>query len=295
MSNSHGRVPILYVVYGLVLFCVLVAVFFPYSRLAATVLRRIERQTGIQVSYGDLAYVFPTGCRLERAQIAVPTHVGKIHAYKGEQLILKVSPLSLIRKNISMQFEGDGYGGGIAGQAALALPVGSGAGDYQLKVDGVDVRQILAPFYLRNFKLSGALTGDANLSVIDMNDLDTATGNMDATLREGQVRNIFVRGLDLPDFAYQLIRAKGTLENGTLQVRECHIDSEVLQAEIEGEIRLNSADLRDSQLNMTARLKPPRRDPANLHSVAALFGKSPDGDGYYPFRLFGTFRQPQVE
>jgi type II secretion system protein N len=295
MSNSHGRVPILYLVYGLVLFCVLVAVFFPYSRLAATVLRRIERQTGVQVSYGDLAYVFPAGCRLERAQIAVPTKVGKIHAYKGEELTLKVSPLSLFRKNVNVRFEGDGYGGGIAGKAAFALPVGSGAGAYRLTVDGVDVREILAPFYLRNFKLTGALTGEADLELNDMDNLATATGNLDAALRDGEVRNIFVRGLDLPDFAFKVIRSKGTLENENLQVQECHIDSEILLAEIEGEIRLNTRDLRDSQLNLKANLRPQRGDPANLHSVAALFGKTLDAEGYYPFRLFGTFRQPEVQ
>ncbi len=295
MRNPSGRVPILYLIYGLVLFCVLVAVFFPYSRLAATVLRRIEKQTGIQVSYRDLAYVFPAGCRLERAQIAVPTQVGKIHAYKGEELTLKVSPLSLFRKNIRVRFEGDGYGGGIAGKAALALPVGSGAGAYRLQVDGVDVREILAPFYLRNFKLTGALTGEADLALSDLKDLVAASGKMDATLHDGEVRNIYVRGLDLPDFAFKVIRANGLLDSGTLQLRECHIDSEVLLADMDGEIRLNPRDLRDSQLNMKARLRPQPGDPANLHSVAALFGKIPDVEGYYPFRLFGTFRQPEVQ
>jgi type II secretion system protein N len=286
--------PIAYIFYGLALFCLLVGVLFPYERFAHTMISRLERNSGVELNYQELDYAFPAGVKLDRVSVFLPLGTGRIQAYKGDHLAVQVNPLWLFVRKLNLKFQGAGYGGELAGRAHLAVPAQPAAGDYVLQLKDVRIEEVISQFYLRNFKLSGAVTGDADLHLKGPEDFASATGKVAAALREGMVRNIVIKGLDMPDFAFKEIETESVLENGTLQVESFRIDSEIMLAEIEGEVRLTPADVRDSQLNLNARLKPRENDPMNLHSVAALFDKRLDSEGYYPFKIRGTFRYPEL-
>ncbi len=294
MRHPSGRVPISYLFYGLVLFCLLVAILFPYKRFAKTMIGRLEQKSGVELRYQEFAFAAPFGFQLKNAEVYLPARSGRINAYKGEQLLVKFSPLSLLMKDLSLKLEGIGYGGELEGSARLDLPIQPVTGDYELRLKNVRIQELISQFYLRNFKLSGAITGEADVHLEGAEAFSSATGKLQATLSDGQVRNIVIQGLDIPDFAFDKMDAAGILQNGTLQLRHFKVDSDILLGEMEGEIRITPQDIRDSQLNLNARLKPKENDPMNLHTVATLFDKIADRDGYYPFKITGTFRFPQL-
>jgi len=295
MIRSRGRVPITYVFYGLGLFIILLAVLFPYKRLAGTLLERLEARTGIDVIYKELGYTFPLGFTFEKVEVVLPQSMGRFKAYRGETLTVKFSLLSFLKKSVGLNFSGISYGGKTSGQVRLPVPVQPDLGSYRFQVEDVRYEEIIAPFYLRNFKISGRLTGEADFQSHGKDVMTSATGNLHAALTQGKVRNLYIKGMDLPDFDFQSIQARASLAEGKLVIEDCQIRSDILEAEIKGELELNARDFRDSSLHLTARLKPMEEDPINLHGVASFFNKVLDSQGYYPFTLQGTFRYPELQ
>lgn len=295
ITDERGRIPVAYLLYGVFFFCLLIAIFFPYKRLAQRLIGRFGQRSGIQVNYQDFAYAFPAGCAFEGVEIFLPSSAGRIRAYKGSHLTLRFSLLSLLKRDLRLRFDGDAYGGETAGEAVLPLPVRREAGTYQLQVKDLRYEEIVAPFYLRDFKISGSLTGTLDLHVQGRDYAADWTGTLRAALNQGKIRNLFIKDMPLPDFAFEEIEVKADLAKGNLHLEGCRVKSEVFFGEIRGEIALDSRDIRDSRLNLSARLKPAPEDPVNLHGVATFFNKAPDAEGYYPFRLQGTFRFPELE
>jgi type II secretion system protein N len=294
MSRFQGRTPIAYLIYGFVLFCLLVMIFFPYKRVAQTWLSELEEQTGIDLAYRSLSYRFPAGVRFNDVEVFLPQRVGRISAFKGETLTVKISLLRLLLKDLGVRFQGKAYGGELAGRLLTGFPVEPGPGSYRLKVEEVKYEEIVAPLYLRNFKISGRLTGEVDLDLEAPHYLGSGNGSLQAVLRQGRIGNLFIEGMDLPDFDFQEIRVEARLEQGKLRLESFTIESEILLGEIRGEIELHSRDLRESRLGLDARFKPAENDPVNLHGVAAFFNKTLDEEGYNPFRLQGSFRYPEL-
>ena len=295
MKNLKGRIPLQYLLYGLIAFCLLVAILFPYKRVAETVIHTIEKKSGVTLVYEKMDYRFPASCTFEHIEIYLPSEMGRTRVYAGDSLSLRVSVLSLLKKKIKLRFQGDGFGGQADGEVILPIPVRPELGSYHLNVNDIRYEEVVEPFYLRNFKITGRLTGQAEARFQGEDPIANGTGAIHASLAQGNVRNIFVQGMELPNFDFQTIEADGKLSNGKIHLERCNIDSEVLLAEIIGEIELNTKDILESKLQLKARLKPMEEDPINLHGVAMFFNKELDSEGYYPFQLIGTFRYPILE
>ncbi len=294
MHTTRGKSPVVYLLYAFVLFFFLIVFLFPYRRFAETLIGHFEEKLGVELAYQELEYAFPCTCRLKNVEIFLPLENGRISAYRGKRLSLTFRPAPLLKKRIGFHIQGEGYGGKVSGDAVLAFLSHPGSGNYRFKVRGVRIEDVLSPFYLRNFKLRGMLDGDADWHLTERGDGYGAGGSLSLLLRNGAVRNILIRGLDLPDFSFKKIQVISRLSAGTLHVEICRVDSEIFLAEISGDIRISVRDIRDSELALSARLKSRPGDPINLHGVAAFFGKKLDPDGYYPFRFSGTIRFPEI-
>jgi len=294
MKESRGSVSILYVLYGVLLFCLLLLIFFPYDRLAERLIRRFSEEQKISIRYDQFDFSFPLRCSFQPVEILLPYGSRRIPAYRGDSLSLRVFPGALVGGDLHVDFHGKAYGGTLSGSARMKFPISSMAGAYHLQVREVRIEDVLAPFYLRNFRIHGSLTGEGDVEVPPEAGYTRAVGKVVVSLQQGSVRNILIHGLDLPDFDFQTIETVADLGDGILMVRKCHIVSEVLLAEIDGEIRLDARDVRESRLNLTAHLKAQAGDPINLKGVAQFFNKSLDSNGYYAFRIQGTFRNPEL-
>jgi len=294
MKDCRGGVSILYILYGVLLFCLLLVIFFPYSRLAERLIHRFSEQQKVAIHYDQFDFHLPLRCSFQPIEILLPYGTRRIEAYRGDLLSLRVSPWSLVTGTLHADFDGKGYGGELAGSARIKLPLTSVAGMYLLKIQEIRIEDVLAPFYLRDFKIDGTLSGEGHIEVPKEAGYIQATGKIVASLQDGSIRNILIHGLDLPDFDFQTIEAEVDLGDGILKVVKCHIVSAVFLAEIDGEVRLDARDVRKSRLNLTAHLKAQADDPINLKGVAQFFNKSLDADGYYPFQLHGTFRNPEL-
>lgn len=295
MSNTRGRMPIAYILYGTSLFLLLLLVFFPYKRTAENLIAHFVRKTGIGLAYKDLSYLSPLGCRFDHVEIQMPYQGVKYSIYKGEALDLRLSLLPFVRKRMDVRFLGKGYGGEISGEVSLRVPVKPESGRYHLQVKDLRVEEVLEPIYMRNFKIRGILTGEAEFQLQGRDYYTSGTGMFVAALKQGRVRNILVKGITLPDFDYQTMQADVKLQGGKLRVENFLLESDILVAKIQGEIIINPENLRDSSLNLSARLKPMENDPVNLHGVAAYFNRTLDREGYYPFELRGTFGFPALQ
>ncbi|NOY52271.1 MAG: type II secretion system protein GspN [Deltaproteobacteria bacterium] len=294
MKGNHGGFSILYVLYGLFLFCLLLLIFFPYGRLAESLIHRFSEERKITMRYDHFDFHLPLRCSFQPVEILLPNGDGQIPIYRGNLLSLRVSPWSLFRGRVRADFQGKGYGGTLSGSVRIRRPFSSGAGKYFLQVAQLRIEDVLSPFYLRDFKIDGRLSGEGTIRVPEEGRYLKATGKITASLKNGSVRNILIQGLDLPDFNFQAIEVKTDLREGVLRIRKCHVASDILLAEIDGEVRLDARDIRESPLNLTAHLKAQADDPINLKGVARFFHKTPDSKGYYSFRIQGTFRNPQL-
>lgn len=294
MRESRGGFSILYVLYGALLFCFLVLLFFPYNRFVESLIHRFSEKQKVEVRYDQFDFRFPLRCSFRPIEILLPYGAKKIPVYRGDSLSLRVFPWPLVRGDLHVEFHGKGYGGTLFGSARIKRPLSSVAGKYLLQVREVRVEDVLAPFYLRDFKIDGSLTGEGDIAVPEGAGYLRAEGKIAASLQQGSVRNILIHGFNLPDFAFQTIDTEAELCDGVLQIRKCHIVSEIFLAEIEGEVRLDVGDVRESRLNLTAQLKAQTGDPINLKGVARFFNKSIDSQGYYSFRIQGTFRNPEL-
>lgn len=295
MSNTRARIPIAYILYGTSLFLLLFLVFFPYKRTAENLIAHFARKTGIGLAYKDLSYLFPLGCRFDHVEIQVPYQGVRYRIYKGEALDVRLSLLSLVRKRMDVRFLGKGYGGEASGEVSLRVPVKPESGRYHLQLKDLRVEEVLEPIYMRNFKIRGMLTGEAEVQFQGKDYYTSGTGMLVAALSHGRVRNILVKGITLPDFDYQTMQADVKLEGGKLRVENFLLESDILAAKIQGEIIINPENLRDSSLNLSARLRPMENDPVNLHGVAAFYERTLDREGYYPFELRGTFGFPELQ
>ena len=168
------------------------------------------------------------------------------------------------------------------------------AGSYTVEARGVRYQELVAPFYLRNFKVTGRLSGRGELT-LDGAFPAGARGSLEAELTEGTVRNLFVQGMVLPDFAFDTVRLRGRLEGALFTVEELSLKSEIFDGTLQGTCRVDPRDLRESSLDLTARLTPRPGDPVNLRGVASFLGKEADAGGAYVFALAGTLRRPRVE
>jgi type II secretion system protein N len=290
-----GRLPLVYLLYGTALFFLLIVIFFPYRHLTDTLITRFENRAGVDLIYRDLGYIFPAGCSFDHLEIIAPMKRGRISVFKGDLLSLNLSLLPLFKKELNIRFQANGFGGDAAGEAALKIPIQPEMGTYHLQIRDIQIEEIFSLFYMRNFKVNGSLTGQADVQLVGKEYLAKGTGTLLATLSQGMVRNILVQGMELPDFAFESIEVEAKLEDGKLKLKSAHLDSEILWAEFDGEVELNSNDLRDSSLILSARLKPVENDPINLHGVASFYNKTLDPEGYYPFQLRGTFRLPKLQ
>ncbi len=294
-EGSSGRLPLIYLLYGAALFFLLIVIFFPYRHLTDTLITRFENRTGVDLIYQDLGYIFPAGCRFDHLEIIVPMKGGKISVFKGDLLSLNLSLLPLFKKELNIRFQANGFGGDAAGEAALKIPIQPEKGAYHLQIKDVRIEEIFSLFYMRNFKIKGSLTGQVDVQLMGKDYITQGTGTLLATLSQGTIRNILVQGMELPDFAFESIKVEAKLADGKLKLQSVRLDSEILWAEFEGEVELNAKDLRNSNLTLTARLKPVENDPINLHGVATFYNKTLDPEGYYPFQLRGTFRFPELQ
>jgi type II secretion system protein N len=294
MGKNRGGIPIAYILYGLALFCLLVLIFLPYRRLTETLVERWGERSGVSIQYSHFDYSFPASCSLQKVAISLTRTERRIPLYVGDSLDFKISPFKLLGRKLAVSFRGEGYGGDFSGRVSLPIPVRSESGDYHLNVRKVRVEEMLAPYYLRDFKIEGNLTGEADFRVPRRENFLKAVGQTKVTLTQGRVRNILIRGLDLPDFDFQSFDAEAKLADGIMKVAKCSLVSDIFLAEIHGEVLLDPTDVRESHLNLTARLKPKSGDPINLKGVAQFFNKSLDREGYYIFQLRGTFRYPEL-
>jgi type II secretion system protein N len=294
-GGSSGRLPLVYLLYGTALFFLLIVIFFPYRRMTDTLITRFEVRTGVDFIYRDPGYIFPAGCSFDHFEIIAPMKRGRISVFKGDLLSLNLSLLPLLKKELNIRFQANGFGGDAAGEAVLKIPIQPEIGTYHLQIKDIRIEEILSLFYMRNFKMNGRLTGQADVQLIGKEYLAKGTGTLLATLSQGMVRNILVQGMELPDFAFESIKVEAKLAEGKLKLQSAQLDSEVLWAEFNGEVELNAGDLRDSLLTLSARLKPVENDPINLHGVASFYNKTLDPEGYYPFQLRGTFRLPELQ
>ncbi|PIS36242.1 MAG: type II secretion system protein GspN [Nitrospirae bacterium CG08_land_8_20_14_0_20_52_24] len=295
MPNPRGRIPIVYMLYGVSLFLLFILVFFPYKRTAESLIVHFEKKTGISLIYKDLSYRFPLGCRLDPIEIQLPYQGVRYSIFKGDTLTLKLSFFPLLGKKMVVRFLGKGYGGETSGEVRLRFPVRPESGRYLLQVKDIRIAEALAPLYLRNFKVSGKLTGQADVQFHGLNDYLSGPGTFVAALSQGRVRNILIKGLNLPDFDFHIMQIDAKLTDGKLRIENLLVESDILAAKIRGEIILNPQDLFESGLHLSARLKPMADDPINLHGVAAYSDRTLDQEGYYPFELKGTFRYPELQ
>jgi len=268
---------------------------FPSDELRDQLVYQVDSQTRGDMLL-DLADTSPwrvTGVTLEEPKLyAVPK--GRRGEEPVPELLVQMDSLSaralpskLLGGTIGVAYDAELYGGDVVGTLVQDDTVST----IDAEIDGVDLARYPFDFEGGSLDMSGTIEGVIDV-VFDGSDVDKSKGKLelefpDLAIGEGSQAG----GFDLPPMTFSVAKLAFDIDDGVATLDEGEFSSDVLEAEISGEIEL-SMPLKRSRLALDVEL---RLLDEKLATLADLYGdmkRAKTEDGAYLGSAIGTMERP---
>ena len=273
------------------LFYVVCAVlFFFYTLFPADTIKEYladqvrQMHPDITVKIGRVKPAFPPGLKLYEVRVH---HIGRTVADLEK---LKIAPdiLSLFFDTTHLSFKGSGYGGNLAGGVDIIKKSPSREVMIDAEFTGIQINRVEILQTLSTHKISGNLEGTLALKALVPR--QTLAGNL--ILTEGQIE-LSPPVLNQNILTFDTIDAEIELNGLTLDIKQCLVEGNELDAEISGSITLAGRGPQKI-LDLSGTVQPHEellsRLGKNLQSLLA--GKNLENRGF-PFKIRGPIDSPK--
>ena len=187
-----------------------------------------------------------------------------------DQMRIRPKLSHLFIKKISLLFTLHLYHGNLKGNASFDLFHPRKLLDFHCFVHEIqlsDVKQIQKLF---NIHFTGKLSGEAKIKSAH-NNLLQGTGEYTFTITPGDAQI-----MNFPNFTFQRIQGNGNLNQGKVKIQSIRIQSDELQAQITGDLRL-AQNIAKSYLNTKVHLKITQKLQKRLGALASLLPRQKKG------------------
>jgi type II secretion system protein N len=279
-----------YVVYGLMVFAVLLYVMFPYDLLRQR-LNEWLSQGAFQFSIARLSSTLPPGLRARQVRIQAKRQQIPEPMLHLDTLGVWPEWLALLSGTLNLHFTGTLYGGRAAGDIRYPLTAAATAWEGQVRLAALDMTQ--HPLLQQNGKVSvrGQLNGEA-----------TATVSKEGALQQGEAMFRLQPAVFTPGEALQLplqreIACDTLHSNLTLAPQQWQIETLTCQGndvfiDVSGTLR-PQRPFANSAINLRLQLRSEEAFKQEIALLGSLVRQRPDRRGELSFGLRGLLRQPR--
>jgi len=250
--------------YGIMAFLVFLVILFPKERVAHHVLQRLSEPLDYSFNLKNLLFSFPG--QLELKNLTVTSKVTDSEPapfFQIDRIQVRPKLSQLFFKKICLLFRFHLYRGILHGRINFDLFHPGRILDFQCvasKIQLSDLKQIQQSF---NIHFTGKLSGEAKLKLAQNNFLQ-GTGEYAFTISDGEAQI-----MSFPSFPFQHIEGDGNLAQGKMKIRSMRIQSDELQAQVHGDLRLNE-DIMKSYLNARVQLNLSQKLRERLGPLASF-------------------------
>ncbi len=236
------------------------------------------RATGVSLESPRL-YSVP---RARRGEESVPELL-----VQADRVSARALPSKLVGGDVGVAFDAELYGGDVVGTVIQT----DETSDIEAEVEGLDLARYPFDFDGGSVDLSG--TFDAVVDIVfDAADVKQSTGTLELGLPGLAIgEGSKVAGFDLPPMTFTEAVLSFDIDDGRAEVEEGVFLSDVLEAELSGEISL-AMPLKRSRLSVDVELTLLDEKLATLADLYGDMKRAKTDDGAYLGGVIGTFERP---
>jgi type II secretion system protein N len=238
----------LLLLYGILAFLAFLIILFPKEKAAHHVLQKISEQLHYSFSFKNLLISFPGQLELKDLTVTSKmTDSDPVPLLQIDKIQVRPKLSQLFSKKICLLFRFHLYRGLLHGRINFDLLQPRLISDFQCVANKIQLSDLKQIQQSCNIHFTGNLSGEARLE-LTQNDFLHGTGEYAFTISEGEAQI-----MSFPSFTFQQIDGEGSLAQGKMKIRLMRIQSDELQAQVHGDLRLNQ-DVMKSYLNARAQL-----------------------------------------
>jgi type II secretion system protein N len=279
-----------YLFYAVVLFAVFAYLKFPSQEARAMVLTALHRYGLEQVRIQSVQPLPLVGVAFRDVRYVGDMKGQALDLLRTPELRLYLRTLVPFSNPLRLRFEGDLYGGTLAGTIAWQQD-GQGA-MVEVQAQLRDIRPGVHPAVARwgNAAVEGKLIGDLTLRLPNPT-WQAGEGRLTLQGDGGRVTGLEIAGIQLPPLAYEQVSGDMVWQTRSVMVRDFLIRGRDWQFDVQGQLNLAN-HLPESILDVTVRVRVSDTLEQQLGLIGAALKQRRDRRGFSSFSIGGTLAQP---
>ena len=268
ISKKYLLLLFLYGIFAFIFFCI---ILFPKKQLVRHAMHLLSERLNCIVTTQDVQIHFPG--KLEIREVKITGKQADAEATPLlyiEKIYLRPKLSQLFLKKINLLFNLHLYHGNLNGSANFDLFHPQKLLDLHCLVREIQLSDIKQIQELFNIHFTGKLSAEAKIKS-SQNNLLNGTGEYTFTITPGDAQI-----MNFPNFTFQRIQGDGNLNQGKVKIQSIRIQSDELQAQITGYLRLEQ-NIAKSYLNTRVHLKITQKLQKRLGALASLLPKQKQG------------------
>ena len=277
---------LLWILYGIVSFVICLFLTFPTELVLQRVTASIAQTAQLRIQYGSGRWTWNKGWVLYDLSIEKPGATPPLHL---SRLALSPSWLGLLYgQPLPLSFSATLYGGTAKGSVRQD---NAGFG-VQFTLDAIDLALWPFPHPFGQGNVSGNLTAEGTLQGMPT-EMNSWAGLMTASLTEGSIKAGALAKSPLPTLRTVQARLRTTLQNSRLEVADCTLSVDGLEAHLQGNITLR-LPLAWSALDLQLTTRTTGTPPPTLVSLNSLLPAVPGAPGEHRATITGSVAAPTM-
>ncbi|MBF0526983.1 MAG: type II secretion system protein GspN, partial [Deltaproteobacteria bacterium] len=238
-----------FILFGLILFMVLVYYRFPYNRLTAYLLDRVNEDGRVNVTVETLKPTRPINFVLKKTVVQLPVGKALVPISEPRDIDVQVGLWPLLSRRLNVGFSGNIFSGNISGQINTDMALS----DLSARIDsrGMDLSQSPYLQAAADIGVTGKLSGGGIYQ--GTQDWVTGTGKVQFSLEDGVLTRLSRLQIPMDTVPFKNIKVTLALDKGRIVVSDFSIKSDQLTAEAGG-IILPAQPLVNSSLDLKVTL-----------------------------------------
>jgi type II secretion system protein N len=279
-----------YILYGLVVFAVLLYVMFPYELLRQRVVEHFLRDD-LRLAITSLRPDFPLGMQLRQVRLLTTSAASAETLAHIETLRLQPDFLALLSTMFDIRVDARLYNGRFEGNIRTAVAETEALWELQARFSDLQVEQ--HPLAQKDTKafLRGRLEGDVNATLDNAGLLQQGLVN----LRMQPLVFLGNEGLQLQlsrDVTCDSLQSQLRLAVGQLQIVSFNCRGEDLSIQARGSVQWQHP-LGESALELHVQMRSETTFKQEIDLIGTLIRRRPDRRGVLSFSIRGTLQQPR--